>query len=213
MRAQLYGVLPTAPRAGLIEIVRDATPLTELARVALAPRALDRLVATAAAAYVAAFVLGVRDRHSDNILVQKATGALFHIDFGHILGDRVAMDATDFAVTGGLRRALRAGGDADRWEAFVALSGRCFATLWRQRAFVAAFAAAALGDSTPGGGAHVAEFVLRTLGAPGAGGRHEIGSYSEAAGHMAAIARKAPNAVQTRFKNRMHSAAQAIKKL
>ena len=39
-----------------------------------------------AGACVSSYVLGIGDRHNDNILVRRS-GHLFHVDFARILGD------------------------------------------------------------------------------------------------------------------------------
>uniref|UniRef100_A0AAQ5YUT3 phosphatidylinositol-4,5-bisphosphate 3-kinase n=1 Tax=Amphiprion ocellaris TaxID=80972 RepID=A0AAQ5YUT3_AMPOC len=111
LRIVPYGCLATGDRAGLIEVVSSADTIANIqltsSNVAAAAafnkdallnwlkernsgddldRAIEEFTLSCAGYCVATYVLGIGDRHSDNIMV-RSTGQLFHIDFGHILGN------------------------------------------------------------------------------------------------------------------------------
>uniref|UniRef100_A0A5K3FWI8 Phosphatidylinositol 3-kinase catalytic subunit type 3 n=1 Tax=Mesocestoides corti TaxID=53468 RepID=A0A5K3FWI8_MESCO len=110
-----YGCLATGDEMGLIEVVRNSQTIMSIQgqRVRSAMQidssqlhkwflqkkapplgselayetAIRRFTNSCAGYCVATFVLGIRDRHNDNIMVDDS-GRLFHIDFGHILNNK-----------------------------------------------------------------------------------------------------------------------------
>ncbi|XP_017048808.1 phosphatidylinositol 4,5-bisphosphate 3-kinase catalytic subunit delta isoform [Drosophila ficusphila] len=110
-RMNIYNCISMDQRLGMIEVVRHAETIANIQKEkgmfsATSPfkkgsllswlkehnrtadklnKAINEFTLSCAGYCVATYVLGVADRHSDNIMVKK-NGQLFHIDFGHILG-------------------------------------------------------------------------------------------------------------------------------
>jgi phosphatidylinositol-4,5-bisphosphate 3-kinase len=76
-------------------------------------QAVDLFTRSCAGFCVATFILGIGDRHPDNIMVNKE-GRLFHIDFGHFLGHfkkkyGIKRERVPFVLTEGFTKVITKG--------------------------------------------------------------------------------------------------------
>uniref|UniRef100_A0A3Q1EZR5 Phosphatidylinositol-4,5-bisphosphate 3-kinase, catalytic subunit delta n=1 Tax=Acanthochromis polyacanthus TaxID=80966 RepID=A0A3Q1EZR5_9TELE len=111
LRMSPYGCLSTGNKMGLIEVVKNSDTIANIqlnssnsaATAAFnkdallnwlksknpedkLEQAIEEFTLSCAGYCVATYVLGIGDRHNDNIMIRE-TGQLFHIDFGHFLGN------------------------------------------------------------------------------------------------------------------------------
>ena len=107
LKMSLYNVISTGDMEGMLEVVTNSSTVAQIhkeqggslqsfkkdalknwivkTRVCDENECYKNFMLSNVAYCCATFVLGVGDRHSDNIMLKK-NGELFHIDFGHFLG-------------------------------------------------------------------------------------------------------------------------------
>ncbi|KAK9879212.1 hypothetical protein WA026_004058 [Henosepilachna vigintioctopunctata] len=146
--------IPTGKKKGMIELVKDAETLRKIqvehgltgsfkdkpiaewlakhnASELEYGRAVENFTASCAGYCVITYILGICDRHNDNIMLKKS-GHLFHIDFGKFLGDaqmfgNFKRDRAPFVLTSDMAYVIN-GGDrpTEKFHQFVDLCCQAF---------------------------------------------------------------------------------------
>ena len=154
-----YKCIATGRGMGMVEIVKEAVTLREIhTELGLAgsfkdepiarwiqkyntglesyQQAVDNFTASCAGFCVATYVLGICDRHNDNIMIHRS-GHLFHIDFAKILGNSQMFgsfrrDRAPFVLTPDMAFVINGGYEpSSRFQDFVDLCCKAFNVIRR----------------------------------------------------------------------------------
>lgn len=125
-----YRLIPMGPDIGCVEFVQDSESLQTFSFEKAWPKYTEEekttLLRSAAGSYVAGWVMGVRDRHQDNMMVQHGN-MFFHIDLGHIFNEKPTIDAPRFSIPTDLKECMA----HHEWERFKDLCANGFRILHR----------------------------------------------------------------------------------
>eukprot|EP00005_Dracoamoeba_jomungandri_P006422 CAMPEP_0174261406 /NCGR_PEP_ID=MMETSP0439-20130205/11412_1 /TAXON_ID=0 /ORGANISM="Stereomyxa ramosa, Strain Chinc5" /LENGTH=744 /DNA_ID=CAMNT_0015345877 /DNA_START=28 /DNA_END=2262 /DNA_ORIENTATION=+ len=131
-RIYTYEVFPTGVNQGFMEVVSNVVPFKDfnwdIWKISKGRANVDNIINTAAGAYIGGYIVGVRDRHWDNILI-KNDDTLFHIDFGFLLGTQPPIDAPKFSISEEMTNVLK---EMGKWEEFLERCANAFIALRRR---------------------------------------------------------------------------------
>ncbi|PIK49264.1 putative phosphatidylinositol 4,5-bisphosphate 3-kinase catalytic subunit alpha isoform [Apostichopus japonicus] len=149
-----YRCLATGNMTGLIEVVRNSATIYDIQHKAGIMStlqlksgvlhqwikekkqgeqydiAIDTFTRSCAGYCVATFILGIGDRHNDNIMVTEA-GQIFHIDFGHFLGHMkkkygIKRERVPFVLTEDFLKVITKGNDINKSDDFKKFQQLCY---------------------------------------------------------------------------------------
>ncbi|XP_062513232.1 phosphatidylinositol 4-phosphate 3-kinase C2 domain-containing subunit alpha-like isoform X2 [Corticium candelabrum] len=178
LRIVTYDCMPTGKDAGMLEMVSESETLRKIQTLhgltgsfkdrPLADwlmrynttdldyrRAVDNFTLSCAGYCVATYVLGICDRHNDNIMICK-TGHLFHIDFAKILGNSqmfgaIRRDRVPFVLTPDMAYVINGGDRQSRkFHQFVDVCCHAFNLLRKHRSLFVNLFALMLSSGIPG---------------------------------------------------------------
>lgn len=137
-----YRIRPTSPNEGFIEIVQQCSTLYKIQQTGMTllnyileqnnettqKTIRNRFIKSCAAYCVITYLLGIGDRHLENIMISN-DGRLFHIDYGFVLGqDPKPIKVSHMRISSDMLDAL-GGVNSKNYDMFKKLCDRIYNTL------------------------------------------------------------------------------------
>lgn len=135
LKLVIYGILAVTKKDGIMEFVRNSMPISAVLKnhgsileylrlynydksgpFEISPTAMDTYIKSCAGSCVITYILGIGDRHLDNIMLTRS-GELFHIDFGFIFGQDPKPFPPPFRFTRSMADAM-GGEDSEHYARF-----------------------------------------------------------------------------------------------
>eukprot|EP01125_Pyxidicula_operculata_P017611 TRINITY_DN6186_c0_g1_i1.p1 TRINITY_DN6186_c0_g1~~TRINITY_DN6186_c0_g1_i1.p1 ORF type:complete len:1077 (-),score=225.92 TRINITY_DN6186_c0_g1_i1:285-3515(-) len=129
-----YKCLPLTEDYGFIQFVENAKSVNTFDWSKLKSMSnQDKLkfICSAAGSFIGSWVLGIRDRHQDNMLI-KDDNVFFHIDFGHLFNNKPLVDAPRISIPEHMQQNLT---DAE-WQLFTDICGNGFEVLYQNGSMI-----------------------------------------------------------------------------
>jgi len=131
-----FRVVPGSDTYGFMEFVENSMPIRDFEFESiqdLTEEDLDGFLSTAAAGYIGGFLLGIRDRHEDNLMIQDKN-KFFQLDFKHAFNNKTfGIDGCRFAISSRFKAALVARGV---WQNFKDRTAAAYMVLRRNSTLI-----------------------------------------------------------------------------
>jgi phosphatidylinositol kinase/protein kinase (PI-3 family) len=217
VQAYCYSCCSLADDLGAVECVRGAIPVKSIEEkftpLTTDQHILDRMMRTGSAGMMFAYILGIRDRHHNNILLiatdslttetksedESLRGTMFQIDFGFVVGDSPFLDANPIGATEGFKNTLNT-----EWEEFICLCIRIFFVLRKHAKMIIEVAALAFADIVPE--QKTREFLTNRL-------LLNVNDCADVSREISEKIAESPSSIQTKSKNSLSDTAEYLRAL
>jgi len=181
---------------GVVEFVKGCVPASEFTWSGIESLDADKLstfIRSAAGSFIASWVMGIKDRHEDNMMI-KDNHIFFHIDFGWLLGEGPFIDAPIFSIPNGMKKYL----PSNLWSEFIKLCCEAFAVLHRNGGLIINLASRLFRDVIEE--SKVRKYLVKSL--------MIVSSEEEATKRIQQLIESGLNSIEKHMKNLAHNIAQ-----